>query len=65
MNDNMDCPICKQTSCMQIVSASLDQSKVRSGNNYPNISQSAARPIIYLCTACQYKETRKNVGRPE
>ena len=65
----MDCPICKANidsdSGLKIVSASLDQAKVRSGINDTKISQSSAWTINYVCTSCQYKETRKNVGRPE
>ena len=63
----LDCPICKADARngLQIVSATLDQAKVRSGITDPKISQGSAWTINYVCNTCQYKETRKNVGRPE
>ena len=63
----LNCPICKAEARngLQIVSATLDQAKVRSGITDLNISQGEAWAINYVCTSCHYKETRKNVGRPE
>ena len=61
----LNCPICRGSQCLQIVSATLDQAKVRSGVTNPKISQSEAWAINYVCDTCSYKETRMNVGRPE
>ena len=61
----LNCPICRGSQCLLIVSATLDQAKVRSGITDMNISQGEAWAINYVCTSCHYKETRKNVGRPE
>lgn len=75
----LDCLMCKTgewnfyPKSLKMVSATLDQAKVtilssktlRSGVTNPKISQSEAWTINYVCNTCQYKETRKNVGRPE
>ncbi len=67
----LDCLMCKTgewnfyPKSLKMVSATLDQVKVRSGVTNPKISQSEAWTINYVCNTCQYKETRKNVGRPE